>query len=143
MYLAGNLKFLREQRGKTQQELANLFGVEQKTMSSWECGSRTPGIEMIVELARYHGVSLDDLVLRDMKPAMPVYVLNLMYLRKKHGMTQQEIAELVGLKNKSSISLIEAGKYELSVDNLEKLADFFGVTMDQIVKQDLSQEVSK
>ena len=143
MYLARNLKFLREQRGKTQQELANLFGVEQKTMSSWECGSRTPGIEMIVELARYHGVSLDDLVLSDMKPAMPVYVLNLMYLRKKHGMTQQEIAELVGLKNKSSISLIEAGKYELSVDNLEKLADFFGVTMDQIVKQDLSQEVSK
>lgn len=84
MYLAGNLKFLREQIGKTQQELANLFGVEQKTMSSWECGSRTPGIEIIVELARYHGVSLDDLVLRDMKPAMPVYVLNLMYLRKKH-----------------------------------------------------------
>lgn len=81
MYLAGNLKFLREQIGKTQQELANLFGVEQKTMSSWECGSRTPGIEIIVELARYHGVSLDDLVLRDMKPAMPVYVLNLMYLR--------------------------------------------------------------
>lgn len=32
MYLAGNLKFLREQIGKTQQELANLFGVEQKTM---------------------------------------------------------------------------------------------------------------
>lgn len=95
MYLAGNLKFLREQIGKTQQELANLFGVEQKTMSSWECGSRTPGIEIIVELARYHGVSLDDLVLRDMKPAMPVYVLNLMYLRKKHGMTQQDISELL------------------------------------------------
>ena len=93
MYLAGNLKFLREQIGKTQQELANLFGVEQKTMSSWECGSRTPGIEIIVELARYHGVSLDDLVLRDMKPAMPVYVLNLMYLRKKHGMTQQDMQE--------------------------------------------------
>lgn len=68
---------------------------------------------------------------------------NLKFLREQKGMTQQEIAELVGLKNKSSISLIEAGKYELSVDNLEKLADFFGVTMDQIVKQDLSQEVSK
>jgi transcriptional regulator with XRE-family HTH domain len=39
--------------------------------------------------------------------------------------------------------LIENGKYEPSIENLEKLADFFGVTMDQIVKQDLSQEVSK
>jgi len=58
-------------------------------------------------------------------------------------MTQQELVEIIGLKNKSSISLIENGKYEPSIENLEKLADFFGVTMDQIVKQDLSQEVSK
>ena len=56
MYLAENLKFLREQRGKTQQELAKLFGVEQKTLSSWECGSRTPVIGMIVEMAKYYEV---------------------------------------------------------------------------------------
>lgn len=121
MYLAGNLKFLREQIGKTQQELANLFGVEQKTMSSWECGSRTPGIEIIVELARYHGVSLDDLVLRDMKPAMPVYVLNLMYLRKKHGMTQQDISELLGYRGKQGYNAIETGKAKPTIDILEKL----------------------
>ena len=138
MYLAENLKFLREQRGKTQQELAKLFGVEQKTLSSWECGSRTPVIGMIVEMAKYYEVSLDD-----MKPPIPVYALNNAYLRKKYGMTQQELVEIVGLKHKSSISLIEAGKYEPSIEKLEKLADFFGVTMDQIVKQDLSQEVSE
>lgn len=89
MYLAENLKFLREQRGKTQQELAKLFGVEQKTLSSWECGSRTPVIGMIVEMAKYYEVSLDDLVLTDMKPPIPVYALNIAYLRKKYGMTQQ------------------------------------------------------
>lgn len=88
MYLAENLKFLREQRGKTQQELAKLFGVEQKTLSSWECGSRTPAIGMIVEMAKYYEVSLDDLVLTDMKPPIPVYALNIAYLRKKYGMTQ-------------------------------------------------------
>lgn len=32
MYLAENLKFLREQNGKTQGELAVLFGIEQKTI---------------------------------------------------------------------------------------------------------------
>lgn len=68
---------------------------------------------------------------------------NLKFLREQNGMTQQELVEIIGLKNKSSISLIENGKYEPSIENLEKLADFFGVTMDQIVKQDLSQEVSK
>lgn len=67
---------------------------------------------------------------------------NLKFLREQRGKTQQELAEIIGLKNKSSISLIESGKYGPSIENLEKLADFFGVTMDQIVKQDLSQEVS-
>ena len=91
MYLAENLKFLREQNGKTQGELAVLFGIEQKTISSWECGSRKPPIGTIVSLAKLYRVSLDDLVLTDMRPPIPVYALNLAYLRKKHGMTQQEI----------------------------------------------------
>ena len=131
MYLAKNLKLLREQRGKTQQELAKLFGVKQKTLSSWECGSRTPVIGMIVEMAKYYEVSLDDLVLTDMKPPIPVYALDTAYLRKKYGMTQQELVEIVGLKHKSSISLlIEARKYEPSIEKLKKQADFFGVTME-------------
>ena len=117
--------------------------LNKKTISSWECGSRKPPIGTIVSLAKLYRVSLDDLVLTDMRPPIPVYALNLAYLRKKYGMTQQELVEIIGLKNKSSISLIENGKYEPSIENLEKLADFFGVTMDQIVKQDLSQEVSK
>ena len=89
MYLAENLKFLREQNGKTQGELAVLFGIEQKTISSWECGSRKPPIGTIVSLAKLYRVSLDDLVLTDMRPPVPVYALNLAYLRKKYGMTQQ------------------------------------------------------
>lgn len=48
--------------------------------------------------------------------------------------------ELLGLKNKSILSLIEAGKSGISIENLEKLADFFGVTLDQMLKQDLSNE---
>ena len=138
-----NLKFLREQNGKTQGELAVLFGIEQKTISSWECGSRKPPIGTIVSLAKLYRVSLDDLVLTDMRPPIPVYALNLAYLRKKHGMTQQEISELLGYSGKQGYNAIETGKVKPTIDTLEKLADFFGVTMDQIVKQDLSQEVSK
>ena len=141
--LAENLKFLREQNGKTQGELAVLFGIEQKTISSWECGSRKPPIGTIVSLAKLYRVSLDDLVLTDMRPPIPVYALNLAYLRKKHGMTQQEISELLGYSGKQGYNAIETGKVKPTIDTLEKLADFFGVTMDQIVKQDLSQEVSK
>lgn len=138
VYLAQNLKYLREQKGFTQQEFAEVLGVKQRTISSWEYQSRTPDLETIVKLAEYFCVSLDDLILRDMRPPIPIYASNLAYLRKLHGMTQQEIAELIGLKNKSSMSLVEAGMNDVSVENLEKLADFYGVTMDQLVKVNLS-----
>lgn len=141
LYLAGNLKILREQKGKTQQVLATQLGVSDGAIAMWETGSRTPGIGMIVELARYHGVSLDDLVLKDMRPAIPTYARNLAYLRKKHDMTQQDISELLGYRGKQGYNAIETGKVKPTIDILEKLADFFGVTMDQMVKHDLSQEV--
>lgn len=120
MYLAENLKFLREQNGKTQGELAVLFGIEQKTISSWECGSRKPPIGTIVSLAKLYRVSLDDLVLTDMRPPIPVYALNLAYLRKKHGMTQQEISELLGYSGKQGYNAIETGKVKPTIDTLLK-----------------------
>lgn len=125
MYLAENLKFLREQNGKTQGELAVLFGIEQKTISSWECGSRKPPIGTIVSLAKLYRVSLDDLVLTDMRPPIPVYALNLAYLRKKHGMTQQEISELLGYSGKQGYNAIETGKVKPTIDTLEKLGQHF------------------
>lgn len=36
---------------------------------------------------------------------------------------------------------MKQGKTEISVENLEKISDFFGVTMDQMIKQDLRKEM--
>ncbi len=140
LHLVENLRYLRKMKGKLQQEIAIQLGVDQKTISSWERGTRTPTIEAIIKLARYFGVTLDDLVLKEMKPPIPVYALNIAYLRREHNMTQQEIAELLGV-SKTISHKYEIGEIEPPVDKLAKIADFFGVTMDRIVKQDLSREV--
>lgn len=95
---------------------------------------------MIVQLAEYFDVTLDDLVLRNLRPPIPLYVLNIKYLRKKHKITQEDMAAFLGFRGKSNLSTVETGKIGLSIENLEKLADFFGVTLDQLVKQDLSKE---
>lgn len=137
MYLAQNLKYLREQKGLSQKDFSADMGLSRATVGNWETGERKPDIEMIIRLAEYFGVTLDDLVLRDLKPPIPKYAGNIRYLRLSHGITQGQMGELLGLKNKSSLSLIEAGKSGISVENLEKLADFFGVTLDELVKQDL------
>lgn len=143
MYLAQNLKYLRMKAGKQQKELALILKVSKATMAKYESGMVEPNIETIVRMAEYFGVTLDELVLKDLRPSAPIYVSNLRYLRKKHNITQTELAKVLGFKGKSSVCAIETGTVEISVDNLIKLADYFNVTLDELAKEDLSKEAER
>lgn len=143
MYLAQNLKYLREQKKLSQEEFAEEFGLSPSAIGMWERGSRKPDIETIVRITQYFGVTLDELVLKDLRPSAPVYVSNLRYLRKKHNITQTEFAKVLGFRGKQSICAIETGDAYISVDNLIKSADYFNVTLDELVKEDLSKEAKR
>lgn len=140
MYLAQNIKFLREHNGLTQLQLAEILGISKSNISKYESGSVEPNLDIITKSAVYFGVTLDELILKDFKPPIPVYINNIRFLRKKHNMTQEEMANLLGYRGKQGYSMIETGNSNISVENLETLADFFGVTLDQLVKHDLSKE---
>ena len=56
------LKRYRREKGMTQQELADLLGVSNKTVSRWESEGGYPDIGMLVPLARALGVTVDDLL---------------------------------------------------------------------------------
>lgn len=60
-------------------------------------------------------------------------VRQLKEVRKGKGMTQQELAELVGTK-KSNISRLESGRYNPSLDFLIKVADGLGKQIQMKVK---------
>lgn len=141
MYLAQNLRCLREQCGINQNDLADVFGITQSAVGNWEAKKRVPDIEMIIRLAKYFNVSLDDLVLKDLRAPKPTYAKNLKLLRERHGMSQEETAKLLGLKDKSNCCLVENGKQKLSVEQLMKISEYFGFTLDQFVKQDLSKKM--
>lgn len=142
MFLAQNLKFLREQMGIGQDEMAKQLNVSRSAVGNWEKGRRNPDIKTIVQLAEYFDISLDNLVLKDLMPPTAVYVTNLRFLRMKYGMTQADMASLLDYKGKQGYNAIETEKVKPNVDDLEKLADFFGITLDQLVKQDLSKEMN-
>lgn len=137
-----NIRSIREQAGLSQDEFAEGFSVKQPTVANWETGKRQPDLNMLIQIAQFGGTSLDDLATKDLTPPVPLYVRNMVSLRKKCGYSQGELATVLGLQGASSIDLVESGKCELPVSKLVHLAEFFGVTMDQITKQDLSQEVS-
>lgn len=137
-----NIRSIREQAGLSQREFAEGFGVSAGAVGMWETGRREPDINMLIQIAHFGGTNLDDLVMKELTPPVPLYVQNMIYLRKKIGYTQSEMAMELGLQGPSSIDIVESGKCELPVSKLIHLAEFFRVTMDQITKKDLSQEVS-
>lgn len=53
-------------------------------------------------------------------------------LRKAKGMTQQGLADIVGMQ-RNHISRIEAGKYSVGFDTLQAIAEALGGTIDIIV----------
>lgn len=138
-----NIRSIREQAGLSQRDFAEGFGVSAGAVGMWETGKRQPDLNMLVQIAQFGGTNLDDLVMKELTPPVPLYVRNMIYLRKKIGYSQSEMAMELGLQGPSSIDIVESGKCELPVSKLIRLAEFFGVTMDQITKKDLSQEVSE
>lgn len=56
---------------------------------------------------------------------------NLKYLRRKKGLTQQQLADLMGIK-RSVVGAYEETRAEPKYDLLKKMANYFEMTMDEI-----------
>ncbi len=57
-----NIRNLREDNDKTQQEIADYLNIKQTTYSKYELGKINIPIEVFIKLADYYGVSVDYLV---------------------------------------------------------------------------------
>ena len=55
--------------------------------------------------------------------------------REEKKMTQVEVAEVLGVKP-ATISKYEAGTLEPNIESLKKLAELFGVSVDELLKED-------
>ncbi|MGE9880917.1 helix-turn-helix domain-containing protein [Bariatricus sp. SGI.161] len=62
-----NIRNLREDSDKTQQELASYLNVKQTTYSKYELGKINIPIEVFIKLADYYDVSVDYLLGRTSK----------------------------------------------------------------------------
>lgn len=68
MRLGKNLERLRKQRSLKQKDLASKLGVKPSRYSRWESGSVLPSIDIIIDCAKFYGVTLDDLCGYTLKP---------------------------------------------------------------------------
>ena len=56
------LKDLRKEKGKTQEDIAQMCGVSSRSVSRWENGNTMPDLSILVELADYYDVSMGEII---------------------------------------------------------------------------------
>ena len=56
------LKHLRENKGLTQEQLAEHFYVSTRTVSRWETGSNMPTVDMLIDLADFYDVDIQEII---------------------------------------------------------------------------------
>lgn len=65
--LSDNLIFLRNIRGLTQEQVAEVIGISRQSYAKWEQGETYPDIDKCDTLAKFYGVTIDSLIHQDNK----------------------------------------------------------------------------
>lgn len=61
------LKLLRKEKGLTQEQLAEIFGVAGRTVSRWENASNMPDLSILIQIAEFFDVEIKEILDRERK----------------------------------------------------------------------------
>ena len=117
-----------------------MLNISQGTYAMWENGRREPNFEKLSMLSCIFDVSIDFLLSEYLEISKESYLnlkeeknnlfsVRLKELRLQHGFSQEELAEKIGIKQ-NSYSDWENGKCKPNYKKIEKIADFWGVSLD-------------
>lgn len=81
-FFSTNLKFIREQKGLSQNKLANMVGVNQTTIARWETQEIVPSIDNVEDVANVLNISLPDILTIDLRLQNTIHTTTF----KKDGM---------------------------------------------------------
>ena len=60
--IGGFLRELRGERGLTQEQLAEMLGVSNRSVSRWENGRNMPDFDLVLQIAHYYDVSVEEIL---------------------------------------------------------------------------------
>lgn len=144
------LRYLRTRSKLTQAELARrLHLASHAHVSNLEAGRFEPSLDVIVAVARLFGVRLEYLLreevltealedqqyrrIDDEAIDAGFFGVNLARLRLREGLTQAQLAEQLGLLAHAHVSFLESGKKQPSIELILRVADRFGMTVDELL----------
>lgn len=135
------IKILRLEAGYSQKELAKMIGVSQGNYAKYgtEIGHIIPTIDRLKKLAEIFNVSVSYLLgetdertfIEKAEPSS--FPERLKLLRVESGYTQAEISKKLNLSSRQVYNNYEKGVNKPQKETLEKLADFFEVSVEYLL----------
>ena len=148
-YFGNQLRQARNRAGKTQKAAAEATGVQYQTIWSWEAGRNQPSPDHLRTLINFYGIPEEEFNLANAlgpkgladQRARNVIGQKMADLRKDKKMSPALIALLLheyhGLEvTQSDLFRYENGTAELDSDFLEKYANFFDLTLENLQEGD-------
>ena len=148
------LRVLRQQHGLTQAELAHRLGLAAHShIAKLENNHDAPSLILALRVAYSFSVALDYLI-RDVQPvdqiiafaidpslglptASTLFSVKLRTLRQQRDVSQAVLSKHLGLSRQGYISNLETGRKAPSLNLVVHIADFFGVTTDYLLRDEI------
>lgn len=119
------LRRRRAQRRLSLSDLADLSGVSETTINSWELGHALPTPSTLATVAKALGTRIADLA------PVPESDLKMADLRHHLGQSQDDTASAAGL-SRARLAAIETGRRQPRDSELDTLASLYDVTSEQL-----------
>ncbi|MBQ7307141.1 MAG: helix-turn-helix domain-containing protein [Clostridia bacterium] len=133
------IKELRLDKKLTQEQLSKIVNKADSTVRMWELGKSEPDSETIKILANYFKVTTDYLLGREITNNNSIINFRLKELRKMKNLTQAKLAELLNI-SRSTIAMYETGASEPDLNTLNKIANYFNVTLDYLLDREVIKD---
>jgi transcriptional regulator with XRE-family HTH domain len=145
------LKSLRNEKGITQQQMADHIKVSRPTIAGYETKGVQPDFEKLSTISSYFNVSVDYLLglsdIREIPFTQDNEILpnktgigrKIYNLRVLNNIKQNDLADIIGV-SKSTMSNYERNYSTPDIDTLIRIADYFNVSIDSILNHKILYE---
>lgn len=134
------LKNIREDNDMSQQNIADILGVNRSTYSLWELGINIIPLDELCKFAKYFNVSIDyvlsttndkrkDGTMKELD--LKILGNNIKTLRMRQTLSQESVAKILGV-TQACIVRYEKGIICMSLSNLYKFSKLFNISMSDL-----------
>jgi len=106
MLIGENIKILRKRKGKSQEEVAAALGLNRSTYSGYENNIAQPNLDNILQISKYYGLSIEELITKDFSMFKEVD-WRILTDRAEQRMKGTELRILAAVVNMNNDELIE------------------------------------